>query len=333
MKLKKSRQGLRRDTLFVAVLSGFVLVYPLTAGAAQGGGRPVSMGGAFVAVADDVHAASWNPAGLAWQKEQEMTYSGIINNRGDYVSGDFISDDYIAYARPLKTGYQNVSDNQGGIGVYFHNSGYENDATRAKTTLWQPGISYGRRFSADDNMAWGVALNYYSFDSEVPGATSSDTAISANLGFLWYFSDEITLGFLWENVNEPSFTVHGVKNRLTRVLRPGIAYYFSSKTLVSCDIYDLTGNTGDQGADFSQNVRIGFEHYINDAVSVRLGAHHPNSDVDSSKYYSFGLGFQRSDFLGIYPISYFLDYTFIAWENAPADMSEYTHQVGVTFKF
>jgi hypothetical protein len=148
------------------------------------------------------------------------------------------------------------------------------------------------------------------------------------------FSDSLTLGFLWENINEPTYSVHGVKNRLIRVLRPGIAYYFTPSTLISCDIYDLTGKHPEtRGRDFSQNVRIGFEHYLNDAISIRLGAHQPNSKIDSSKYYSIGLGLQRSDYVGVYPISYFLDYTFIAWEDAPADMSNSTHQVGLTLKF
>ncbi|MDO8969919.1 MAG: hypothetical protein Q7U74_04465, partial [Saprospiraceae bacterium] len=293
----------------VWLIAGVVFLSLLGSGrgyAAEGGARPISLGGAYIALADDVHVASWNPAGLAWQKEQEVTLSSVINNRGDYVSGDFISDDYFAYARPLKTGYQSDVESRGGFGVYFHNSGYENDDTRAKTSLMQPGISYGRRFSACDTMAWGVALNYYLFDSEIPGAVSSDAAFSANLGFLWYLTNKITTGFLWENINEPSFTVHGVNSRLVRVLRPGIAYYFTETSVLSCDIYDLTGNTKDRGADFSRNIRIGLEHYLTDSLSLRLGAHHPNSKVDSSKYYSVGFGLQRSDFVGVYPLTYFL---------------------------
>ncbi len=292
------------------------------------------MGGAFVSLADDVHAATWNPAGLAWQKDREISYSVIFVNRDDYVSADFISDDYAAYAQPVSPNYKGDYCPKGGMGIYYHNSGYKNETTNAKTTLMQPGLSYGRRFSSNEDMAWGISLSYYLFDSEISGgAASSDTALSLNLGYLWNISEKLTAGFLLENVNEPTFSVHGVSNRLIRVFRPGIAYYFTDATVATLDIYDLTGNTGDRGGDFSQNIRMGFEHYFNDVLSVRLGLHQPNSKVDSSKYYSLGFGLQKADYMGIYPINYYLDYTFIYWQDPASGMEDYTHQAGLTLRF
>ncbi|MCG2703076.1 MAG: conjugal transfer protein TraF [Candidatus Omnitrophica bacterium] len=229
--------------------------------------------------------------------------------------------------------YEENKDKYGGIGLYFHNSGYEDTNTAVKTSLWHSGIAYGRKFSKDNAMSWGVALNYYYFDTDIPGVSDSDTAISVNLGFLWYVNDVLSFGLLWENLNEPTYTLFGVNSRLIRVMRPGIAYFLSEKTVLTCDIYDLTGNTSDHGADFSRNVRIGFEHYLTKSFSFRLGAHQPNSKVDSSKFYSTGFGWQRSDFLNIYPIQYYLDYTFIYWQDAPAGVEDYLHQLGITLKF
>ena len=39
------------------------------------------------------------------------------------------------------------------------------------------------------------------------------------------------------------------------------------------------------------------------------------------------------DYMGIYPINYYLDYTFIYWQDPASGMEDYTHQVGLTLRF
>ncbi len=323
---------------FIRILSLFMFSYILFFQAAfcfasGAGARPISLGGAFVAISDDATAASWNPAGLAWQQDRELTYSGIFSKRSEYIPGDFISDDFLSYAQPLRVDYRGDFDEKGGFGVFFHNSGYKDETTRAKQTIWQPGFAYGRAFSANEAMAWGVSVNLYMYESEFPGATSSDNALGLNAGYLWYLNDSLTLGLLIENINEPTLTLHGVNSRIVRIWRPGIAYYFNDSTILSVDVYDATGNTSDSGSDYSQNICLGFEHYINDEFSVRLGAHNINSKVDTSKYFSLGLGWMRTDFFDSKPINYYLDYTLVYWSDAISAMEDFTHQVGVTVRF
>ena len=45
------------------------------------GTRPLSMGGAFIAVADDANAITWNPAGLPGLRRTEFTstYANLYN--------------------------------------------------------------------------------------------------------------------------------------------------------------------------------------------------------------------------------------------------------------
>ncbi|MFH2139034.1 MAG: hypothetical protein ABII88_11100 [Candidatus Omnitrophota bacterium] len=298
--------------------------------AIEGGTRPISMGGAFVAIADDAHAVSWNPAGMAWQEDFELTYSAILNNRDKYICGDFMSDDYLSLCAPIKAGYKSDFNSFGAVGLFVNNTGYKQGG--ANTEIFQPGISYGKQIFSD-NFAVGVSLSSYALDVSVPNISDNDTVYSINLGVLWYINEHVTFGCLWENVNEPTYSLFNITNRLVRNLRPGIAYYFSENTVITMDIYDLTGNTEDRASDYSQDIRIGFEHYLNDDISLRVGAHHPNSDVDSSKYYSCGFGWQRSDFMGVYPVSYYLDYGFVYWPEAPTGTDTYTHQLGATLKF
>ncbi len=41
------------------------------------GAKPVAMGGAFCAVADESSAIYWNPAGLAFLKDRELSFTHI----------------------------------------------------------------------------------------------------------------------------------------------------------------------------------------------------------------------------------------------------------------
>jgi long-subunit fatty acid transport protein len=51
------------------------------------GARAVGMGGAFIAIADDATAASWNPAGLIQLERPEISIVGdYINRTADYTS-------------------------------------------------------------------------------------------------------------------------------------------------------------------------------------------------------------------------------------------------------
>jgi hypothetical protein len=60
------------------------------------GARPMGMGGAFTAIADDVNAAYWNPAGLALNPEVSITASTKVNNRNLWV-GDNIGNIKLCY--------------------------------------------------------------------------------------------------------------------------------------------------------------------------------------------------------------------------------------------
>lgn len=61
------------------------------------GGRPLGMGGAFAAIADDATAAYWNPAGLAQLKASEASTMHAILNMDRRL-------DFVNYAHLLKDG-------------------------------------------------------------------------------------------------------------------------------------------------------------------------------------------------------------------------------------
>ncbi|MEW6481559.1 MAG: hypothetical protein AB1397_00885, partial [bacterium] len=63
---------MKKIILFVAIFSFHLWAI---------GARPLSMGNAFVAVADDIHSIFYNPAGIANIKAMEATSMRVLNNR------------------------------------------------------------------------------------------------------------------------------------------------------------------------------------------------------------------------------------------------------------
>ena len=67
------------------------------------GARAVGMGGAFIAVADDATAASWNPAGLTQLKKPEISFAYSYFRRRD---------DFSSRQHPETSGMQETNNNE-----------------------------------------------------------------------------------------------------------------------------------------------------------------------------------------------------------------------------
>ncbi|MFH1860044.1 MAG: hypothetical protein ABH870_03390, partial [bacterium] len=200
------------------------------------GARPLSMGGAFVAVADDIHSCYWNPAGMGNLQGTELTYMQTLNNKavinyqnwaagGMKIGSGGIGVSHVKAINP----YSNISS---GTATPQYNY-YTNDDW---ITLSMGGWGTG----AFENTAMGVNIRKCSHalerrDNSKLWANGNDTregmgyeanATGFDLGFLHKLSDEITLGLLIQDVNEPnvSFGKDFGSMRHARNFRPGIAW-------------------------------------------------------------------------------------------------------------
>ncbi|MFA6169515.1 MAG: hypothetical protein WCW67_02445 [Candidatus Margulisiibacteriota bacterium] len=68
-----------------------LLIFTCQSAFALYGTRPMGMGGAFTAVADDANAPYWNPAGLALNPEVSITGTTKLNNRNTWVGDNLFS--------------------------------------------------------------------------------------------------------------------------------------------------------------------------------------------------------------------------------------------------
>ncbi|MBW6514675.1 MAG: UPF0164 family protein, partial [Candidatus Syntrophosphaera sp.] len=89
----------------LSLLATLALVLPLAAGRYAGdfmmigaGVRPLGMGGAFAALANDGSAIYWNPAGIAQIRESELSAMHA------FLYGGLASYDNINFCQPLPNG-------------------------------------------------------------------------------------------------------------------------------------------------------------------------------------------------------------------------------------
>jgi len=156
------------------------------------GARPMGMS-AFAAVADDINAISWNPAGLSLLERQEATaiYAPI------YGSDSEINQNYLAYAYPtgkwgtigvdlafMDYGQMDWRDEAGGDLGEFSRSDYSIYA------------SYGIRLV--DSLSLGLSLGTTSV--KMNSIDDSATGLGIDLGMLYTIASRASFGLYLENI-------------------------------------------------------------------------------------------------------------------------------------
>lgn len=259
------------------------------------GARPFGMGGAFVAVADDVNSIFYNPAGLATIKGREASSLRVLNNRDSIDFKESIAFSYGTkeggmgglYLHTLdvdwENGYADVdhdgekdkdepylgSDNKVAI---FAMGGY-GEGLLKKTAF---GVSV-KRFSLLLMKSYGEGKGFSEISSKKKG-------FGFDIGVLHYISKEISLGFAIYNINEPKFVYEGlninnqsydykITHKLTLV--SGISLKLDDKTIVAIDLYDFDNindwYSKDEDDRDQSSVRFGFERRVLPNLAIRGG--------------------------------------------------------------
>lgn len=189
------------------------------------GVRAMGMGGAFIAVADDVNTVYWNPAGLSDVKTPQYGLQRAVKSRDDM---NYI--DVYEVVVPLKKDWS-------GIGISYVNdreTDYFEGVHDYKST-WTI-LSYGTKINK--NFAVGVNLRWT--DEEARGGYDTPSGRTppdrvGNLGIDISFlgkSGKFSYGMLIQDANRPS-TLGG--GQMIRNTRPGIAYRPDDRTVLAVD--------------------------------------------------------------------------------------------------
>jgi len=157
------------------------------------GARPLGMGSAFTAVADNSDAPYWNPAGLSRIKQNELSamQTKLSTDADQY---------YISYAQPFLAGGIGISWIQIGMSSITQTTGttdaYNEVQTLGIFSFFSNAyiIAYGQ--DINDRLSFGVNAKYLT--SDMPGLVSIEGAsawgYSVTPGLIYRVSDRLTIG-------------------------------------------------------------------------------------------------------------------------------------------
>lgn len=225
------------------------VVIALVVGVASGahacvGARPLSMGGAFVGLADDANATYWNPAGLVQLEQEAGTSMHTATNRGAINYQD-----YLAVAAPV--------GGNAAVGVSWIRFNLPLDLQTVDEQDW-----YWASLAMKVGRGTSIGVNIMERRDSIPGVT---TEMGIDVGLFARVNDQWSVGLLVQNANEPEMSDGDDSIPWVRNWRPGFAYRPDASSVASVELYDATNNGG------AQSLRVGYEKKLKDGWAARLG--------------------------------------------------------------
>ena len=255
------------------------------------GARPLGMGSAFTAIADNADAPYWNPAGLGMLNKSEITTMQTrLSSDTDHY--------YVSYIRPALGGTLGISWVQVGLGninqtsaeVDFHNEVQNISIFSYFSNAYL--IAYGKELS--DKVSLGLTAKYLSSDmTNISGGQGSGYSVTPGIliklnvgtGFIPVRTDRtttrvvptLTIGLKVDELINSQQWGTGTVEQVPPKLRLGLAYKSPNPGLFALDL----AQTIKPG--YSPELSGGYE-YSQGGLSLRLGY------VDSGL--TAGAGFQ-----------------------------------------
>lgn len=242
------------------------------------GARALGMGGAFVAVANDVTAGYWNPAGLIQLSGEELIFMHAE------TFGNLVDQDYIAYAVP----YRNSSIafsliRLGGEGIKLTELADPNQPLSSDNRAFVKSVaghsdyglffSYARSLSSRFFLGGNLKIIYRNMP-EVSGY-----GLGLDVAALTFLGHSLAIGI---NLQDASSTFlsysNGTVETISPTLKLGIQYKKQIQDFSTIWAWDNVLNfEGRQSSsqlwtgDFSTDVHLGFEAWYKKSLAFRLG--------------------------------------------------------------
>ncbi|MBN2754420.1 MAG: PorV/PorQ family protein [Candidatus Goldbacteria bacterium] len=307
--------------LITALTAVFMFVLTLTSYADQGttsavflkleqGARPIAMGGAYTAAADDVHSILWNPAGLSQLQGFQVSFMHTM-----WFADIFY--DYLAMAYPAG------EIGTFGLSVVYVNSGDINKWDISGNPLGSFsssdlgfGIAYGTSINKDLSLGVTIKLFNSSIDDK------SAFGFAGDIGAIYTTPVEgLKAGIAFQNLG-PKFGF-GEAFLLPINFRVGLSYSAVRNLILSLDYIQPIETNG--------IIAAGMEYWYRDLLVLRLGYQYQGM-FDKNYYYenyagpSILAGFVIG--AGIKIDIYSVDYAYRQY-----GVLESTHRIGLTVKF
>jgi hypothetical protein len=228
------------------------------------GARPMSMGGSFIALADDANAIFFNSAGLAQLKNISGIINWKINDRDKFSS--------------IETAYINSTNRKVGI----LGTGYIHSKTKNEE------IEYNLDMIIVPVLVWEVAKMPYSINlkyiKEKTSGENSFEGMSIDLNFILLQVSPLNFGVSLRNLTKPD------SPNFTEEKNFGISLKLSKLNLA---VDYRTRGEFEWNEDF---VSMGVEFYSEES---NLAAGTYIDEQTKRRNYTFGIGFRALDYLKI----------------------------------
>lgn len=237
------------------------------------GARPMGMGGAFSALADDASALWWNPAGIA-----RSSFTDVLIGHTAHI--EQITSQVVGIIRPIKLAqFQRAA--WGASLTYLSVPGIEGmDANKNATgDLVAQSMAGGLAFAAAVSPEATVGAQVKMIREKMDSETGSGFAFDAGAQ---YRKDRIGAGIALQHAG-PSFKVGGVSSPLPMLYRGGVSYALFPRFTVALD--------GEKPSDADSKIRLGGEAFFTPTLVFR-GGFQPMKNVGSGAGYSVGFGFK-----------------------------------------
>ncbi|PIU19304.1 MAG: hypothetical protein COT18_08215, partial [Elusimicrobia bacterium CG08_land_8_20_14_0_20_59_10] len=263
------------------------------------GARPVALGGAYTALAQDANALLYNPAGLGEINEQQAVFM-----HNSYFQD--ITQEYIAYASPQGWG---LSCNYLDFGSVSRTTIKNHTGGLGSVGLTDLALSAGYGAPIGVSFVGGAGIKY--IRESIAGV--SGTGFGLDLGLLYYprSLEKAVLGLSVQNLG-PSVKFQDKKEAMPLNLRLGAAYNFAVKGQEAVVSADLSKAREDELI-----ISAGVETVISKVVAVRLGYGTRN---EAGSGITMGLGYAYHDFD--------FDYAFVPFGDLGA-----AHRLSVGYKW
>ena len=251
------------------------------------GARPLGLGGAYVALANDVSAGYWNPAGLA-----RIDYPELMLMHAEHF-GSMVNHDYGAVAFPVGTmtslgislirlGVDDIPDTRnagvdaGGNVTFDPNQFSRVDPSRVSyfsSADWALFFTYSRRHSED--LTYGANLKIIRREL----GDNSATGVGFDVGIQYSPLERLMLGANLQDVTTTLVAWNSGRNDLiSPTLKAGAAYTVDALGGRFIPVMDLdimfenrrSASTFSVGP-VSVDVQGGLEYAFKDLIAVRVG--------------------------------------------------------------
>lgn len=266
--------------------------------------RPMGLGNAFTALADDPNSIFLNPAGL--NKLKYFSFTGIsrkiVFDETQYLmAGAVFPTDignwgfgFVDYS--IAGGFATTRDPS--TNRIIVNSSVESMSYNNNVFI----LSYARPFM-EKKLLLGTNLKVFNQDIKGGGIGAHATALDIDLGLIYNFKPDLDIGFNWQNFlgsNLKWNSINATEDKLGaaiklglcwRVFGSGEAYYMKnpSQTLKILADYDIPRNIAGQ----TSVLHLGTEWEPQKDLYLRGGV---QQNSENSLNFSFGLGLDRGAF-------------------------------------